>query len=147
MGNLLVDGLFVGGWTVERSKGSARLKIELGKSLPKADLEAVTNEGSMLLEITEENVSERQVNVVMPRRRCRDRPWHSQVDSLLGGQDLSHGRGDLGAEQFDGLHHRLVGHRPDRHLRQEALVAEELMLKENLLDHLLRASHQKVTSW
>ena len=65
MGNLLVDGMFVGGWTVERSKGSARLKIELGKALPKADLEAVTNEGSMLLEITEENVSKREVKVVM----------------------------------------------------------------------------------
>jgi hypothetical protein len=65
----------------------------------------------------------------------------------LRGQGLSHGRCDFGTEQLDGSHHRLVGHRSNRHLRQEALMAEELRLEQNLLDHLLGASHEKVTSW
>ena len=65
VGNLLVDGMFVGGWKIERSKGSARLNIELGKTLPKPDLEEVTAEGSRLLEVTDPNIAKHEVKVAV----------------------------------------------------------------------------------
>ena len=53
IGNLLVDGMFIGSWKIERSKGSARLDIELGRKLRRAHLEEVTVEGSRLLAFTD----------------------------------------------------------------------------------------------
>jgi hypothetical protein len=53
VGNLLVDGMFIGSWKIERSEGSARLNIGLGRKLARPALEEVTAEGSRLLEVTD----------------------------------------------------------------------------------------------
>ena len=55
-------------------------------------------------------------------------------------QDAAHGGGDLGAEQLDGSHYLIVRHRADADLRHKALLAEELVLEEDLLYYLLRAA-------
>ena len=54
----------------------------------------------------------------------------------------AHGRRDLGAEQLDRAQHPVVRQRADRELDEEAVVAEELVLEEDLLDHLLRAADE-----
>ena len=53
------------------------------------------------------------------------------------------GRRDDRAEQLDGVHDLVVGQRPHAHLRQEAPVPEELVLEEDLLDHLRGAPHHQ----
>lgn len=63
VGNLLVDGTYVGSWTVERSKRSARLDIELGRRLPESDIEEVTAEGSRLLDFTDPTIEQHEVRV------------------------------------------------------------------------------------
>jgi hypothetical protein len=63
VGNLLVDGMFIGGWKIERSKGSARLNIELGRKLRRPDLADVTAEGSRLLEVTDPITAKHEVRV------------------------------------------------------------------------------------
>jgi len=65
VGNLLVDGTYVGSWKIERSKGSVRLDIELGRKLPRSDLDEVTAEGSSLLNFTDPTVAQRDVRVVL----------------------------------------------------------------------------------
>ena len=65
VGNLLVDGMFVGGWKIDRSKGSARLNIELGRKLGRADLDDVTAEGSRLLDLTDSAIAKHDVLVAV----------------------------------------------------------------------------------
>ena len=65
--------------------------------------------------------------------------------SALGwqrGELAAHGRRDLGAEQLDRAHDLRVRQRPDAELDEEAVVAEELVLEEDLLDDLLRAADE-----
>ena len=54
---------YVGSWKIERSKGSVRLDIELGRKLPRSDLVEVTAEGSSLLNFTDPTVAERDVRI------------------------------------------------------------------------------------
>jgi hypothetical protein len=63
VGNLIVDGMFIGGWKIERSKGSARLNIELGRKLRRSDLEDVIAEGSRLLDVTDPTTAKHEVRV------------------------------------------------------------------------------------
>src|SRR5688500_15952289 len=55
----------------------------------------------------------------------------------------ANGGGDLGAEQLDRAHYPVVGQRADADLGQEALVAEELVLEEDLLHALLGAPDEE----
>src|SRR5215204_3269737 len=75
---------------------------------------------------------------------------HSDVLGLdaagLARELLANSRGDLGAEHLDGAHHLLMRNRADADLRHEALVAEELVLKEDLLCDLLRVADHKRTT-
>lgn len=64
-GNLLVDGMFTGGWKIERSKRSVRLNIELGRKLRRPDLEDVTAEGSKLLEATDPTIANHEVRIAV----------------------------------------------------------------------------------
>jgi hypothetical protein len=63
VGNLLVDGLFVGGWKIRRTRNGAVLDIELGRKLRRPDLEEVTAEGHRLLEFTDPTTSEHDVHL------------------------------------------------------------------------------------
>ena len=63
VGNLLVDGMFAGGWKIERSKDRARLIIRLGRNLRGPDLEDVTAEGAKLLEVTDPAIARHEVDV------------------------------------------------------------------------------------
>ena len=63
VGNLLVDGMYVGSWKIERSKGSVRLDIELGRKLRRPDLEEVTVEGSRLLNFTDPSIAQHEVRI------------------------------------------------------------------------------------
>jgi hypothetical protein len=54
-----------------------------------------------------------------------------------------HSGDNLGAEQLDGAHHLVVRNRANADLRHKALVAEKLVLEEDLLRDLLRASDQE----
>ena len=54
----------------------------------------------------------------------------------------AHDRRDLGAEQLDRAHDARVRQRADAELHEEAVVAEELVLEEDLLDDLLRAADE-----
>src|SRR3954471_23106408 len=56
---------------------------------------------------------------------------------------LADQRGYLGAEQLDGPHDVVVRHRPDRQLGQEPLVAEDRVLSDDLVGHLLGRAHQQ----
>ncbi len=58
-----------------------------------------------------------------------------------GTEGLADCRGDLGAKQFDRSQHLCVWQRADADLGQEALVAKQLMLEENLFDDFVRAAH------
>src|SRR3954447_11990212 len=49
---------------------------------------------------------------------------------------------DLCAEELDRPHHLVVGHCANRDLQQEPLVAEDLVLEEDLVDHVLRAADE-----
>jgi hypothetical protein len=62
VGNLLVDGMFIGSWRIERTEGSARLNLDLGRKLARPALEEVTAEGSRLLELTDPT-AQRDVSV------------------------------------------------------------------------------------
>src|SRR5215212_8516665 len=57
---------------------------------------------------------------------------------------LSDRRRHLRPEQLDRAQQLVVRHRPDAELREEAIVAEDLVLLEDLLGHLLRAAHEQV---
>src|SRR3990172_7157126 len=56
-------------------------------------------------------------------------------------------RSDLGPEQFDSAQHFVVRHRADGQLQEEPLIAEELVLVEDLVDHLLWAADQQGAAW
>src|SRR5690606_24277195 len=47
------------------------------------------------------------------------------------------------SQQLDRPQHLLVRYRADRHLHQESLTSEQLVLVEDLVDYLLRIAHQK----
>jgi hypothetical protein len=49
VGNLLVDGMFSGGWKVHRGRGGHRMEIMLQRAIPRAEVEAVVEEGNRLL--------------------------------------------------------------------------------------------------
>ncbi len=55
----------------------------------------------------------------------------------------AHGGRHLRAEQLDRAHDVAVGQVAHAHLHQEPLVAEDLVLEQDLLDHLLRAADQR----
>lgn len=65
VGNLLVDGVFIGGWKIVRSKGSARLNVTVGRKLRRLDLEDVTAEGVRLLEATDPTIANHEVRVAV----------------------------------------------------------------------------------
>lgn len=70
--------------------------------------------------------------------------WRSWLRAWLGSQRLANGR--VGSEQLDRAHDRCMCQRSDAQLGQEALMAEDLMLEQDFLDHLLRtANHQRAT--
>jgi hypothetical protein len=54
----------------------------------------------------------------------------------------AHGRCDLGAEELDRPHDLRVRHRADAELNEKAVVVEELVLEEDLLDDLLRGADE-----
>lgn len=56
------------------------------------------------------------------------------------GDGLTNGGCDLGAVQLDGAHHAEVIGGADGDLQEEPIVAEEFVLEQDLLDHLLRIS-------
>ena len=57
----------------------------------------------------------------------------------LAARDLvAHQRRDARAEQLDRVHDPVVGQRADAHLHELALMAEDLVVEEELLGHLLR---------
>src|SRR5690242_705921 len=66
-----------------------------------------------------------------------------QILEGLAPERLAHGGGDLGAEQLDRVHDLRVRHRADADLREQALVTEDLVLEEDLLDDLLRAADRE----
>src|ERR687889_2944251 len=78
-----------------------------------------------------------QIGVHDPRvtllRACR-------VRGRSAGDLLADGRGYLGAEQLDGSHRLLVGQRADADLGHKSIVAEVLVLVEDLLGDLLGAA-------
>jgi hypothetical protein len=49
VGNLLVDGMFSGGWKVHRGRGGHRMEIMLQRAIPRAEVEAVVEESNRLL--------------------------------------------------------------------------------------------------
>src|SRR5918997_1066255 len=59
---------------------------------------------------------------------------------------LADGRGYLGAEKLYGAHYPIVGQRADADLGHKALVAEELVLEEDLLDDLLGAPNEELAA-
>jgi hypothetical protein len=63
VGNLLVDGMYVGSWKIERSQRSAVLDIELGRKLRRPELKEVTAEGSRLLDFTDPTIAQHEVRV------------------------------------------------------------------------------------
>jgi hypothetical protein len=63
VGNLLVDGVYVGSWKIERTKKSALLDIELGRKLGRPDLDEVNAEGSRLLDFTDPTIAGHEVRV------------------------------------------------------------------------------------
>ncbi len=63
VGNLLVDGRYVGSWKIERSQRSAVLDIELGRKLRRPELNEVTAEGSRLLDFTDPAIAQHEVRV------------------------------------------------------------------------------------
>ncbi len=50
LGSVLLDGRFAGGWQIERTGTTAILRIELGRSVARADRLALVEEGQRLLE-------------------------------------------------------------------------------------------------
>lgn len=64
VGNLLVDGIFAGGWKVARSKDRAELRIELGIKLRRPDREDVVAEGYRLLALTDPAIGDHDVRVI-----------------------------------------------------------------------------------
>src|SRR5262249_47182768 len=57
--------------------------------------------------------------------------------------DCANRRGDDGSKELDRAHDFVVRHWADGHLREKAVVVKELVLVENLVDHLLRAAHDE----
>lgn len=55
----------------------------------------------------------------------------------------SHDREDLGGEQFDGARGVGVGESTEADLGEEAVVAEELVPPEDLVDDLVRATGEE----
>ena len=66
VGNLLVDGMFSGGWRIKRTKRQTRLEIEPGKILPMSDRQQVKAEGDRLLDFTDPNAVDREVVILPP---------------------------------------------------------------------------------
>jgi hypothetical protein len=64
VGNLMVDGIFAGGWKVSRSRDRAELRIELGIKMPRSDREDVVAEGYGLLDLTDPAISNHDVRVL-----------------------------------------------------------------------------------
>ena len=56
-------------------------------------------------------------------------------------------RRDLGTQQLDGSHDMLMRHGADGELSEEALMAEELVLEQDLVDDLLRTADQQRPAW
>lgn len=67
VGNLLVDGMYVGSWKVKRAKPGIELEVSLGKKLRKADLEALTAEGYRLATFFDPMAAEHDVVVTNER--------------------------------------------------------------------------------
>ena len=59
---------------------------------------------------------------------------------LATGDFGAHRGGDLGAEELDGAERRLVRQPAARELQHETIVAEDLVLEEDLLNYLFRAT-------
>jgi hypothetical protein len=73
------------------------------------------------------------------RIRSKKRDHTGPAESpQLAADDGRHAR----AEELDGAHDPVVRHGADAELHQEAVVAEELVLEEDLLRHLLRAADE-----
>ena len=71
-------------------------------------------------------------------RRGRERCGRRGAPFDFGADDRRH----LGAEELYRAHEAPVRHRADAELKQKALVAEDLVLKEDLLDYVLRAADE-----
>ena len=70
----------------------------------------------------------------------RDRPGGPEVKPGVGYVAARTAGATSVPEQFDRAHDVRVGHGADAHLGEEAAVPEDLVLLEDLLDHLLRAA-------
>jgi len=65
-GSVLVDGWVSARWKLERAKDAAALRIEPLRRLPRADRDAVTEEGQRLLAFLEPDVGSRDVRLQVP---------------------------------------------------------------------------------
>lgn len=64
VGNLLVDGMFSGGWKVTSSRGVHRMEIVLQRAIPRAEVEAAVEEGHRLLALVEPENTSGEVTVL-----------------------------------------------------------------------------------
>lgn len=64
LGNLLVDGMFSGGWKVHSGRGGHRMEIMLQRAIPRAEVEAAVDEGNRLLGFVESGNTPGEVTVI-----------------------------------------------------------------------------------
>ena len=64
VGNLLVDGMFSGGWKVHSGRGGHRMEIMLQRAIPRAEVEAAVEEGNRLLAFVESGNTPGEVTVL-----------------------------------------------------------------------------------
>jgi hypothetical protein len=62
-GNLLVDGVFSGGWKLSRDKTSSRLEVEVRRKVTKAELNAVAEEAQILAGFADADIADREAIV------------------------------------------------------------------------------------
>ena len=87
-----------------------------------------------------------QTRAAPPPEPGEERPCRRRTDRAGSARDgcerLAHRGRDLGAEELDRAHDVGVRERADAELDQEAVVAEDLVLEEDLLGDLLRAADE-----
>ena len=66
-----------------------------------------------------------------------------RADAIISDRDACTRRQDLAAQEFQRLRHHGIGLPADIHLRQVAVVTEQLVLPGDLVDDLLRAADEE----
>ena len=77
------------------------------------------------------------VTAPVPRDVCTRASARLRRLRAAAGDLLAHGGRDLGAVELDRVHDRVVRERADAELEQEAVVLEDRVLEQDLLDHLV----------